>query len=221
VTPDGIRTLVSKDVGGERWAITLNPDGTVTGNVFRTDGGEPQFVWCERLGTDGNPDPYAVEILYACAGAGTCGSLACPAGQWSAIADVTLPGSFFLPPLPGASSAGAAMKVERPAQESPSGLQITPDSQHTLVSKDVGGERWAITRNADDGTVTGNVYAGEGGDPRFVWCEPISDDGAPNPSSILVTYACSGASRCGASPCTAAQWSFISEVTLPGGFFLP
>ena len=39
-----------------------------------------------------------------------------------------------------------------------SGLQITPDERCTLVSKDVGTERWAITRNADDGSVTGNVF---------------------------------------------------------------
>src|SRR5262249_35001961 len=57
VTPDGKRTLVSKDVNGQRWAITMNPDdGTVTGNVFLPEGGEPQFVWCQRTGDDGNPD---------------------------------------------------------------------------------------------------------------------------------------------------------------------
>jgi subtilisin family serine protease len=221
LTPDGRRTLISKDISGERWAITLNPDETVTGNVFRSDGGAPQFVWCERVGDDGNPDPYAVELFYECAGAGTCGSLACPAGQWTAIAEVTLPGSFFLPPASGDAPTGTALRVEPIAQDTPSGLQITPDSRHTLVSKDVGGDRWAITRNADDGTVTGNVFPTDGGEPSFVWCEPISDDGSPDPYAVLVTYSCSGADRCLTSPCTASQWSFVSEVTLPGSFFLP
>ena len=41
-TPDGARTLISKDVGAERWAITYRlADGRVTGNVFRTDGDPP------------------------------------------------------------------------------------------------------------------------------------------------------------------------------------
>jgi hypothetical protein len=109
VTPDGVRTLVSKDVNGERWAITANEDGTVTGNVFRTDGGAPQFVWCERLGDNGNPDPSAVQIRYSCSGAGICSSLECPAGQWSEIGDVTLPGSFFLPPGSGREPASRAL----------------------------------------------------------------------------------------------------------------
>ena len=30
---DGKRTQISKDVGNERWAITLNDDGMITGNV--------------------------------------------------------------------------------------------------------------------------------------------------------------------------------------------
>lgn len=62
-TPDGKRVLVNKDVGSERWAITLNENGTVTGNVFRSDGGDPAFVFCAPLGP-----PNA----YACFGADAC-----------------------------------------------------------------------------------------------------------------------------------------------------
>lgn len=221
VTPDGLRTLISKDVGGERWAITENEDGTVTGNVFRTDGGEPQFVWCERIANDGNPDPYEEQITYRCSGAGTCGSLACPAGQWTTIGDVTLPGSFFLPPEGGSTSSGVASAPGAVAQESPSGLQITPDERRTLVSKDVGADRWAITKNEVDGTVTGNVFPTDGGEPSFVWCEPIGSDGSPDPYTELVTYSCLGADRCEGAPCSADAWTFIAEVTLPGSFFLP
>ena len=222
ITPDGARTLISKDVGSERWAITYNPDDdTVTGNVFSPGGGDPQFVWCQRTGDNGDPDPYTVQIDFTCSGAGACESASCPTGEWSLIAQVTLPGSFFLPPASG-SSASAAERVASAgtAGVTPSGLQITPDEKRTLISKDVGSERWAITRNPDQ-TVTGNVFSSSGGDPKFVWCERTGDDGNPDPSAVLIDYACSGADRCVAEPCTASEWSFIGNVTLPGSFFLP
>ena len=222
ITPDGARTLISKDVGSERWAITYNPDDdTVTGNVFSPGGGDPQFVWCQRTGDNGDPDPYTVQIDFTCSGAGACESASCPPGEWSLIAQVTLPGSFFLPPASG-SSASAAERVATAgtAGVTPSGLQITPDEKRTLISKDVGTERWAITRNPDQ-TVTGNVFSSSGGDPKFVWCERTGDDGNPDPSAVLIDYACSGADRCVAEPCTASEWSFIGNVTLPGSFFLP
>ena len=222
ITPDGARTLISKDVGSERWAITYNPDDdTVTGNVFSPGGGDPQFVWCQRTGDNGDPDPYTVQIDFTCSGAGACESASCPTGEWSLIAQVTLPGSFFLPPASG-SSASAAERVATAgtAGVTPSGLQITPDEKRTLISKDVGTERWAITRNPDQ-TVTGNVFSSSGGDPKFVWCERTGDDGNPDPSAVLIDYACSGADRCVAEPCTASEWSFIGNVTLPGSFFLP
>lgn len=97
VTPDGARTLISKDVAGERWAITLDRDGTVTGNVFLPGGGEPAFVSCERVSDDGNRDPSAVLITFSCAGAGRCTSEPCTADAWTPLGEVTLPGSFFLP----------------------------------------------------------------------------------------------------------------------------
>jgi subtilisin family serine protease len=222
ITPDGARTLISKDVGDERWAITYNPDDdTVTGNVFSPGGGDPQFVWCERTGDNGDPDPYTVQIDFRCSGAGACDSPSCPTGEWSLIAQVTLPGSFLLPPLSGsAARATARAAAAGGAGTTPSGLQITPDQKRTLISKDVGDQRWAITRNPDQ-TVTGNVFSSSGDEPRFVWCERTGDDGNPDPSAVQIDYACSGADRCLASPCTASEWSFIGDVTLPGSFFLP
>lgn len=62
-TPDGKRVLVNKDVGSERWAITKNENGTITGNVFRSDGGPPAFVFCSPTGA---PDSYE------CFGADAC-----------------------------------------------------------------------------------------------------------------------------------------------------
>jgi hypothetical protein len=95
-TPDGKQVLISKDVGAERWAIALNlNDGTVTGNVFREEG-EPQFVWCERIG-EPIGDPSTTEIRLFCRGADRCSSSPCLATAWTDIGEVGLPGSFFLP----------------------------------------------------------------------------------------------------------------------------
>lgn len=95
-TPDGKQVLISKDVGGERWAIALNlNDGTATGNVFQSTG-EPQFVWCERLG-EPLGDPGTTEIPLACRGADRCVTSPCVASAWTDLGQVRLPGSFFLP----------------------------------------------------------------------------------------------------------------------------
>jgi secreted trypsin-like serine protease len=98
-TPNGLRTLINKPVGAEQWGITRNEDGTVTGNIFYTDGREPQFINCERLGDDDNPDPAARLIRYACALSAKCVTSECPAeGDWVQLpGEVTLPGSFLLP----------------------------------------------------------------------------------------------------------------------------
>ena len=62
-TPDGKRILVNKDVGSERWAITLNENGSATGNVFRSDGGAPAFIFCAPLATPNS---------FECFGADAC-----------------------------------------------------------------------------------------------------------------------------------------------------
>jgi hypothetical protein len=99
-TPDGLRNLINKPVGAEQWAITENvEDRTVTGNIFHTDGRDPQFIACDRLGDDGNPDPALRMIRYACALSSKCIAAECPeANDWVTLADeVVLPGSFLLP----------------------------------------------------------------------------------------------------------------------------
>jgi len=102
VAPGGRRTLVSKDVAGERWAITCEEDGTIVGNVFRPVGGPPSFVWCDRQSDDGNVDPYARISTLDCYGADACVAAPCAVGAgWSFIASVSLPGSFCLPPAAG------------------------------------------------------------------------------------------------------------------------
>jgi hypothetical protein len=158
-TPDGKRTLVNKDVGTERFAITLNPDGSATGNVFRAGGGDPAFIFCA---------PLAEANTFACSGADAC------------------------------SDTSGRQR----------GIQRTPDDQRTLVNKDVGTDRFAITLN-EDGTATGNVFRADGSEPAFIFCEPLAE---PN------TFACSGADRCVTPLCT-DQYAFISNVTLPDDFF--
>ncbi len=159
-TPDGKRALANKDVGNERWAITLNnDDGSITGNVFRTDG-PPAFIACDPLAGDNN---------YACFGADAC------------------------------SDGSGAQR----------GIQRTPDGDRVLANKNVGNERWAITLNDDDGSVTGNVFREGGGDPAFLACDAL-----PAPDS----FSCSGADACGSQPCS-DLYSFIDNVTLPSSFF--
>lgn len=89
--PDVTRVLAQKDVGTERWAMSLNfDDGTATGNIFRSDGGEPAFVVCTPTGAPNTFD---------CAGADKC--LGTPCTQpFTPIATVTLPASFFALPNP-------------------------------------------------------------------------------------------------------------------------
>ena len=206
ITPDGIYNLVSKDVGAERWAITRNDDGTVTGNVFFPGGGEPKFLWCEEQSST------AEDITLVCSGADRCTLKTCTPDDWTFLAEVTVPFSFFTPDLV-ASSEAASVALERPAGlDQGSGLQITPDELRVLVSKDVGAERWAITRNLTDGSVTGNVFFPDGGDPKFLWCEQIGKGGGN------LTFRCFGADAC-EGECSPASWTEIGVVDLPESFF--
>jgi hypothetical protein len=93
--PDETRVLVQKDVGVDRWAISLNfDDGTATGNIFRSDGGEPAFVVCTPTGAPNEFD---------CSGADKCQGTPC-AVPFTPIATVTLPDTFFAVPDPCAET---------------------------------------------------------------------------------------------------------------------
>lgn len=93
-TLDRDATLVSKDVGPERWAITYRlSDSRVTGNVFRSDGGPSSFLQCNRTG--GDPSG----LLFDCYGAAACTGSPCPTSQYTLVAsNVELAQSFFFPP---------------------------------------------------------------------------------------------------------------------------
>ena len=97
VTPDHLRIVANKDVGTERWAITLNlDDGSVVGNVFRTDG-PLAFIWCALTGTTGT-DENEIDH-FACFGSDACAAPPCGTEQqWQSIgSDIQLPVSFWLP----------------------------------------------------------------------------------------------------------------------------
>ncbi|MFM7142962.1 MAG: hypothetical protein ACKO2K_13725 [Alphaproteobacteria bacterium] len=94
-----------------------------------------------------------------------------------------------------------------------SGFQVSELEDYAMVSKDVNGERWAMTYDLFDGTITGNVFPTDGGAPKFVVCEVLDEDAAGN-----ITADCKGADACTSCPCTKG-WTAIGEVTLPGTFF--
>jgi hypothetical protein len=117
-TPDGAQTLINKDVGAERWAITRNADGSVTGNVFFADGRDPAFVSCEEIGTT------ATEVMLRCSGADRCPLAPCAPGRWSFIAEVSLPLSFFQPPAPPPLPTGPLGRRRFSIEPSTSGLRV-------------------------------------------------------------------------------------------------
>jgi hypothetical protein len=97
-----------------------------------------------------------------------------------------------------------------------SGVQWTRDRAATLVSKDVGSERWAITYRLDDGHVTGNVFRTDGGPASFIDCDRTSV------TDTDATFDCYGADACEAAPCPESQYTLIrSGISLPIAFFFP
>ncbi len=217
ITPDSRRVLVSKDVGAERWALTRNlEDGTVTGNVFFSDGSLPQFIACEEVGRDGET------LRLRCDASLQCPLLPCIVTEWKSLGEVTLPVSFFeRDEVATGASAPAAVApgglTGQIAQQSnvPAGVQLTPDRKSTLINKDVSDQRWAITLNGDDSTVTGNVFFPDGSDPAFLWCTREGQD------DVDVILDCYGADRCAAGGCQAGDWTSLFEVRVPEAFFQP
>jgi hypothetical protein len=115
----------------------------------------------------------------------------------------------------------AALAGEARAQAS-AGIQMTPDSGRYLISKDVGPERWAISFNLADRTVTGNVFKTDGSAPSFIWCRITSEAPAPDPRAGSYVLDCFGADACAGAPCDDAAWTQIaSGLTIGGDFLLP
>lgn len=108
------------------------------------------------------------------------------------------------------------------AQLRASGTQMTPDSRRYLINKDVGPERWAISYNLQDRTVTGNVFRSDGSAPSFVWCTIASQVPAGDPAANQYLLDCWGAPQCVAAPCSDDDWQVIQQgIPIAGSFLLP
>ena len=97
--PDGAHILVNKDVGDERWAISLTlADMSSTGNVFFVESDQsPAFIWCEKTGHEFDSNAGEITLQYRCFGSDRAvGGFGID--DWDEISDeVFLPLSFFIP----------------------------------------------------------------------------------------------------------------------------
>jgi hypothetical protein len=188
--------------------------------------------WRERLGTTATPQRYAFPDLDPDDGSTVTSELYAGGREGSVVLFFVVAGGGHQPPSIANPTIGMQNHDVEAVQEfwrffadkrlsgqpvggRESGLQITPDVKQTLISKDVGGERWAIAYEPESGDVIGNVFQPGGGTPRFVTCKRVAE----NPSAALLRFACSGAEPCVASPCDPAQWTPLGEVELPVTFF--
>lgn len=114
-----------------------------------------------------------------------------------------------------------ALSLPANALAQPSGRQTTRDGKHVLVNRPEAGLQWAISYSPQEGTITGNVFDPSGGDPSYIWCDRVSDDGVMNPSAVQISWRCEGADQCTQSPCDASGWTDLGTVPLGGFFFLP
>jgi hypothetical protein len=102
ITPDGTQILVNKDVGNERWSMSLsltevNPLD-VNGSIFRRDGGPAGFLHCPLRDVSGSADDIRNAVFFwDCYVADRCAAPPCRADQWHFVATINLRGSFFLP----------------------------------------------------------------------------------------------------------------------------
>jgi hypothetical protein len=113
MTPDSRRYLISKDVGAERWAISFDLETrTVTGNVFKTDGSPPSFIFCQIKSETPAEDPAANAYLLDCYGADACASAPCSDDAWTLIAqDLAIGGDFLLPDGTGSTFRGHVLPI--------------------------------------------------------------------------------------------------------------
>ncbi|MFM7141388.1 MAG: hypothetical protein ACKO2K_05675 [Alphaproteobacteria bacterium] len=121
-----------------------------------------------------------------------------------------------------ACALGVLAAVAPAAAQRESGTQVTPDVRRYLVNKDVGGERWAISFDLADRTVTGNVFQSDGSPPSFVWCRIAGETPAPDPKDNRYSLDCWGAPACAAAPCPDSAWTKIGRgIPISGSFLLP
>jgi hypothetical protein len=117
------------------------------------------------------------------------------------------------------------LAVAAPAFARGSDIQITHQGPAAvLIQKDVGSERWAISLSLEKNwplELTGNVFRPNDG-AVFLQCRPVDVLGDPTDiRSAQIVYACYVADTCTAAPCGIDQWTYLTEITLPGTFFVP
>lgn len=132
---DGRQILVNKDVGEERWAIAYDrASGTITGNVFFSDGREPAFLWCAPEGKPGAVEPGAPDLELACFGSTGCDEAPCTDRAWNFIADVALPVTFLVadsavpPPQPTLAPGPTPTPLPVPEPTADTGVPASPDA---------------------------------------------------------------------------------------------
>jgi hypothetical protein len=108
-SPDSARIFVTKDVGAERWSITLNlADISAAGNIFFTDGRPPAFVFCRLTGHNHEPAVARLNLHFQCFGSDAAHGVFA-LDDWNVIADdVRLSAAFFAPPSETCNLSGAA-----------------------------------------------------------------------------------------------------------------
>ncbi|MBY0277368.1 hypothetical protein K2Z84_18710 [Candidatus Binatia bacterium] len=209
VTPDGSRVLINRDVADERWAITVNRDATVTGNVTRADGAVT-FLWCRESSRS------STVVRLGCFAAPSDGD-GCSDASWAPLGDVEVPISFLSPTSATAAAVARSRVATTRGGQARSMRRLSPDGQRVLIGKDVGDERWAITLNEADRSVNGNVFSARGA--SFLACTRVGDDGSDAAAASAVRYACAIAAPCVDSPCSDTRWQDAGELTLPASFF--
>lgn len=170
LTPDRLTYIVNKDVGADRWTITVNLATfdplrviNVTGNVYRPGVVSPSFIWCQvRPDSTGTlADPASVFRL-RCHGTESCiaSALGCARESWVPIADdVALPASFFLPVAGNGASARTAAQVTRPASDLPAATVATRPLDPSAAPRGIAGRGTSLPPDVSNFLVNKDVGA--------------------------------------------------------------
>lgn len=102
----GPKMLINRDIGGERWAITVSPlaaddpaernSMAITGNVLRPDGQPPAAIDCQQ---DSDFPDIGTGVRLTCRAKNACQTLSdsCVlySKEWTELGEVVVPYSFF------------------------------------------------------------------------------------------------------------------------------
>lgn len=111
----GPKMLINRDIGGERWAITVSPlaaddpaernSMAITGNVLRPDGQPPAAIDCQQ---DSDFPDIGTGVRLTCRAKNACQTLSdsCVlySKEWTELGEVVVPYSFFELPENGSAA---------------------------------------------------------------------------------------------------------------------